>query len=141
MPRTPKINEQHIRDAEEAQRLGLTYDLTSGYIGVGRSTFYSWLSKGRKSPGSIYGRFVDALERGRAKGAALSLARIQKAAREGQWTADAWLLERRHGYRKDQPPADQDVVQADAGESSLETARQAMRRTLRRLSREDESDS
>ena len=140
MPRTPKINEQHIRDAEEAQRLGLTYDLTSGYIGVGRSTFYSWLSKGRKSPGSIYGRFVDALERGRAKGAALSLARIQKAAREGQWTADAWLLERRHGYRRDQP-IDQDAVQNDASESSLETARQAMRRTLRRLSREDESDS
>ena len=133
MPRPPKITEQHIRDAEEAQRLGLTYDLTSGYIGIGRSTFYSWLARGRKTPGGIYGRFVDALERGRAKGAALSLARIQRAAQGGQWQADAWILERRHGYRKESSETDASTDKVPPDESTLETARRAARRTLRSM--------
>jgi hypothetical protein len=133
MPRPPKITEQHIRDAEEAQRLGLTYDLTSGYIGIGRSTFYSWLAKGRKTPGGVYGRFVDALERGRAKGAALSLARIQRAAQGGQWQADAWILERRHGYRKESSDVDASIDKSPPNDSTIDTARRAARRTLKTI--------
>jgi hypothetical protein len=115
------ITEQHIKDAEEAMRLGLTYELGASYIGVGRTTFYRWLSRGEREPGSIFCRFWDAVKRGEAKGAALSLARIQRAAkgstdRAAAWQADAWLLERRHGYRRDAPPV---VEQApEQGKSS-----------------------
>jgi hypothetical protein len=101
MARPTKLTDKHIKDVEEAMRLGLTYALASGYVGVSESTFYAWLSKGQTKPRSNYGRFREALKRGQSKAAALSLARIQRAANNGSWQADAWLLERRFGYRKD----------------------------------------
>ena len=101
MARPSKISPQRIKDAEEAMRLGLTLELAASYIGITKPTWYAWMAKGKSDPDSIFGQFFAAVKRGEAKGAALSLARIHRAAQAGTWQADAWLLERRHGYRRD----------------------------------------
>ena len=89
---------EHCKRAEEAMRLGLTYELCAAYIGVGRSTFFNWLKKGKAQKSGIYVQFRDAVRRGEAQGAAMSLATIAQSARAGEWKAAAWLLERRHQY-------------------------------------------
>ena len=100
MPRPTKLTARHIRDVEQAMQLGLTYALASGYIGIGESTMYAWLARGREQPKSMYGKFREALKRGQAKAAAVNLAHIQRAADDGSWQAAAWILERRFGYQK-----------------------------------------
>lgn len=92
--------DDHCKRAEEAMRLGLTYELCAAYIGIGRSTFFNWLKKGKAQKSGIYAQFRDAVRRGEAQGAAMSLATIAQSARAGQWQAAAWLLERRHQYIK-----------------------------------------
>ncbi len=96
--RPTTLTHKIIHDAEDAQRLGLTFELTIGYLGVPRSTFYKWLRRGRAEKGTIYAEFVNALQKGASRGAALSLARLQRAAKGGAVNVDMWLLERCRGY-------------------------------------------
>lgn len=100
MARHTICTDDHCKRAEEAMRLGLTHELCAAYIGIGRSTYFKWLKRGRAEESSIYARFRDAVRRGEAQGAAMSLATIAQSARAGQWQAAAWLLERRHQYIK-----------------------------------------
>lgn len=100
MARHTICTDDHCKRAEEAMRLGLTHELCAAYIGIGRSTYFNWLKKGRAQESGIYARFRDSVKRGEAQGAAMSLATIAQSARAGQWQAAAWLLERRHQYIK-----------------------------------------
>jgi hypothetical protein len=105
--RPPSITAAHVKGAHEARRLGMTLSLTADYIGIHERALYLWKEKGEAgstAAGGLYVQFAQALKRGAADGAALSLGRIQKKAREGVWTADAWLLERVHGYRVNAAP-------------------------------------
>jgi hypothetical protein len=54
-----------------------------------------------KDPNSEYVKFVHDVDMAEAQGAIKSLALIQSAAMSGSWQAAAWLLERRHGYRRE----------------------------------------
>lgn len=125
MPRgsPPTITAAHVKGALDARRLGMTLSLTADYIGINERALYVWKEKGEAgstAAGGLYVQFAQALKRGSAEGAALSLGRIQKAAREGTWTADAWLLERIHGYRvnaaPEAPPAPEKGEEADTGD-------------------------
>ncbi len=106
----------------EASRLGLTRKLAAAYAGVDVSTVYRYLEKGRKARRGQFREFYDAVKRAESEGAAESMQVIGDAARgsktvvqcpecesdvelvrPGQWTAAAWILERRHGYRKGGP--------------------------------------
>lgn len=113
MARPSKISPQHVKDAEEAMRLGMTHELASAYIGIAESTFYEWLSHARNGRGGLYQRFSEAVSRGRAKCAALSLARIHKGAQE-DWRAAAWIMERRYGYHRKTEQAVEIAPQASA---------------------------
>ena len=70
----------------------MTYKLAAQYAGMGESTLWDWLGK---DPG-----FLEACKDAEGQNAAQALACIIKAAQNGNWTAGAWLLERRHGYTK-----------------------------------------
>lgn len=82
----------------EAISLGLTHELAAKYAGIGRSTFYLWIEKGRAQEDGPYRAFVEALDEAEAKNAARCMAEVLKAAKAGTWQAAAWLMERRHGY-------------------------------------------
>ena len=98
--RPTKCDTQKILDAERIQKLGATDVMTAEYLGIQTSTFYEWIKKGERDPSSVYGQFAEAIKRGRSQCGIVNLATIQAAARAGTWTAAAWMLERRFGYRQ-----------------------------------------
>jgi hypothetical protein len=86
--RTPENRAKII----QGLKLGMTYKLAAQYAGMSTQTLWDWISKDPD--------FSDACKDAEGHNAAQALATIIKAAREGNWTAGAWLLERRHGYTK-----------------------------------------
>jgi hypothetical protein len=97
---------ERITRAEQAAKLGATRAIMAQYIGVSEPTFYRWMSTGRDSGTQPYRELYERVKAAEGECAVQSLALIKKAAmggkgRPGSWQAAAWLLERRHGYRKD----------------------------------------
>jgi len=62
--------------------------------GVGRSTYFSWMKRGKDEPESIYGEFLDSMEKAAAWSEARDVQLITEASRKN-WTAAAWRLERK----------------------------------------------
>lgn len=85
---TPELQARIV----EALKLGATRRLAADYAGIGESTLRLWLSR----TGPVYSSLLAAVKEAEAKGSVGALAKIQKAATDGQWQAAAWLLERRH---------------------------------------------
>ncbi|MAF25753.1 hypothetical protein CL634_09305 [bacterium] len=100
----------------EALSLGCTHELAAKYAGIGESTFYLWLARGREGR-EEYIDFLEAVKRTEAKCAvgALSIiigqargreAKDGKEAIQPKWQAAAWLLERRYsGYSTNDNPS------------------------------------
>lgn len=111
---TPDLGERFC----EAIRLGMNYKLACGYAGISEPTFYRWMQEAERQGGRKPQReFRDALKSAEAEGAAHSLAVINRAAKDGDWKAAAWILERRHDYRRDYAPVVMDTVTAPIEES------------------------
>lgn len=109
-PNSSKMTPRIIAKICDALAIGATYKSAAQYAGISECTFHNWMKKGRKAR---YGRFHDFVQdveeaKGRAKIGAL--ASIAKAAKDGDWKAAKWLLERREpeGY------ADHNRVKIDA---------------------------
>lgn len=96
-----KFNEARKRKIIEAIALGCTYSLAASYAGVSESTVFRWLSSGREEEEGEYADFYRSVKEAEAISAVRSLGSIVQAARDGNWAAAAWLLERRHGYVKE----------------------------------------
>ena len=97
-----KYNEGlHLR-VVQAVKLGATYEMAAKAGGVTSRTLRAWIAdairNGESSP--FYRLRADVMAADGASGIN-ALASIQKAAKEGKWQAAAWLLERKHGYRRD----------------------------------------
>jgi len=90
-------------------RLGMTYRLACGYAGISETTFYRWLQEADQGHTAQW-EFREAIKASEAEGAAHSLAIINKAGKEGSWQASAWLLERRHCYRRDSAPVVEAII-------------------------------
>lgn len=91
-----------IADVEEAASLGMKNALVADYLGITERALYQWLSRGKSPEGGVYRRFLQAMKRGKARHAADAL---QKIRGDDSWQSSAWMLERVHGYRRDQPAA------------------------------------
>ena len=115
MSRPSKMNKNTIHLLCEAIRMGSTYELACQYAGISEASFYAWRAKGRKAKTGQYLEFLESIKRAEAKGALANLAVIQKSAKDGDWKASAWILERRHGYQKNtntfKQEAESDVVE------------------------------
>jgi hypothetical protein len=98
-----KLNDVTKARLIEGIRLGMTNKLAAQYAGIAESTFYLWRDRARAGDAE-YLELMESLKRAEAQSAAHALAVIKKAAQEGTWSAAAWLLERRHKYRREAPP-------------------------------------
>lgn len=101
--RPSKLTESTQRKIIEAIHLGCTYSIAASYAGIHEATLFKWMARGREGDGGIYEDFYRAIKQAESVNAVRCLASIAQSARDGNWTASAWLLERRHGYIKDFP--------------------------------------
>ena len=92
MGRKTKRTPENRKKVLEGLRLGMTYKLAAQFAGMGERTLWDWIAADPQ--------FSHDCKDAEGHNAAQALATIIKAAREGNWTAGAWLLERRHGYTK-----------------------------------------
>jgi hypothetical protein len=93
MGRPVKLTDEVKTKLLQALAFGATQRLAAEYAGVGESTFRAWMASKR---GAEFLALQAAVKEATAKGSVGALAKIQKAATDGQWQAAAWLLERRH---------------------------------------------
>ena len=91
---TPALQERIV----EALALGTTYEHAAAFGGIDYATFRRWTLAGERQPAGPYGAFQRAVSAAEARAVVSSLALIEKAARDGDWRAAAWKLERRHPH-------------------------------------------
>jgi hypothetical protein len=65
--------------------------------GISEKTYYEWIHKGHQLPGTIYSRFVKAIDQAEAQRESYLIEEIN--ADTTDWKAAAWLLSRRHPSR------------------------------------------
>jgi transposase len=97
MPRKPLPIEPYIEKLEQAILIGATYELAAKYAGISDKTFHTWRKKSETAPDdSPLGQLRERLRQAEGKAAIGWLAKIEKAANEGNWTAAAWKLQKRY---------------------------------------------
>jgi len=118
--RPSKFNADRKKRIIEATRVGSSRPISAAYAGIPLRTLQAWMSRGRRDEdqNSEYAQFVRDVDLAEAQGAIKALALIQSAAMNGSWQAAAWLLERRHGYRREMSlavtvEADSEVLSVD----------------------------
>lgn len=93
--------ESHFRIVQ-AVKLGATNEMAAKAGGISARTLRNWMAdarrNGEKSP---FHQLLLDVEAADGASGINALACIQKAAKEGKWQAAAWLLERKHGFRRD----------------------------------------
>lgn len=106
--RPTRLTDETQRKVCEAVLLGCTYDIAASYAGISQRSLYEWLARGRDGHSKRYKDFYAAVKNAESMNAVRNLASIAQAAKDGNWTAAAWMLERRHGYIKegDRPTID-----------------------------------
>lgn len=85
--RPSKYTPERISAILDAIRLGVPRELAARASGINPDTFYTWQ---KEKP-----EFSDAVNEAEAKSTLALVAKVQKAASDGNWTAAAWMLERR----------------------------------------------
>lgn len=89
--------ELYIDKLEQAILLGATYELAAMYAGVSKRTFERWREKAATAAdGTLLAQLRERLIQAEGRAAIGWLAKIEKAASEGNWQAASWKLERRY---------------------------------------------
>lgn len=88
MPRHTKYTPEIGKRIADAIRLGATYELAAAYGGVSQDSLARWRTR--------FADFAEMLREAEGVGAIGWLARIEQAAKDGDWRAAAWKLERRY---------------------------------------------
>jgi len=97
------LNDEMIEKAKKYISAGNYANVVCQYLGIDESTYYDYINKGKKdienNVESIYTKFSKAIKEAEAEAEMRAVASIQKAGSEGNWTAYAWYLERKHKKR------------------------------------------
>lgn len=88
MARPTKYTEETAKKICDAIRIGATYELAAAYAGISADTFARWRANNAG--------FAEKLREAEGQGAIGWLAKIEKAANDGDWRSAAWKLERRY---------------------------------------------
>lgn len=94
--RPSKLTTERQAEIVKMVKAGVPNATAAQVAGVTESTFYLWMEKGQdpENHDPIYTEFSEAVLRARAEAEAAMVANIRLHARNGDWKADAWLLER-----------------------------------------------
>lgn len=89
----PKLTEELAKEAITLVENGATNQDVINYLGVAEGTFYQWL---RDPKNRAQDALAQGLKKAETKRKLWHLQRIQDAAKNGDWKASAWYLERRY---------------------------------------------
>src|SRR5262245_46793858 len=89
--------EPYIEKLEQAILIGATYELAALYAGISPKTLERWRKQATTAKeGTVLAQLRDRLTQAEGRAAIGWLAKIEKAANEGNWQAASWKLERRY---------------------------------------------
>ena len=88
--RPTKYTPETVDKILKAIAVGAPYTHACNYAGIGFDAFNEWRQK--------YPEFSEQIKEAEGKAAVGWLAKIEKAASDGNWTAAAWKLERRYPH-------------------------------------------
>jgi len=95
----PSATSRHTEEVErliQAIRLGATYKNACNFAGMNFGTFRRWMEKGEKEASGKWHEFFCAVRKAEGEALVNWLALVEKAARDGDWKAAAWKIERRY---------------------------------------------
>ena len=114
----------------QALRLGATFELAAQYGGVSYDTFNNWRKRGEAEldrmarartrtdagPDELpFVQFFEATKAAEADAVVGWLAKIEKAASDGNWQAAAWKLERRYPQDYGRTVVQNEITRRDGG--------------------------
>ena len=102
MGRKSKFTDKYRRKILEATSLGCTRAIACKYAGISESILYEWLKRGREAKSGQFLDFYGEFQRAEAMSAIRSLSCLHTAMNDGDVRAAMFLLERRHGYTKEE---------------------------------------
>ncbi len=115
---TAEVSEKIVR----AIRAGNYPEVAARHAGVHPSTYYRWMERGELEGSAPeddpYRQFRAEVERAIADAEAAEVGLVIKAARDGDWRAAAWLLERRFSDRWGR--GERPVAEADDRDDELD---------------------
>ena len=117
--RRTKLNKARKDAIIKSIKLGATYEIAAESAGIKRSTLYNWLKKGEQENKGNFYTFLDAFKKAEAEAAISALTTINNASLDGDWKASAFLLERRHGYKRDSQHLRSDQITAPKEEEKI----------------------
>jgi hypothetical protein len=98
-----RVKIEHSPDTQErfinAIRAGNYANVAAQYAGIHVATYFRYMQLGAEQTRGVYRDFHDAVKAAEAEAEARAVANVQLAAQQGQWTASAWMLERKHPER------------------------------------------
>jgi hypothetical protein len=95
--RKPIPIEPYIDKLEQAILIGATYELAAMYAGISQRTFARWRAQAETAKeGTPLAALRNRLIEAEGRAAIGWLAKIERAANEGNWQAASWKLERRY---------------------------------------------
>ena len=116
MGRRLKLTPELIEQAAKLIAGGNYASTVFQMLGVGESTWYRWLEKGRDSKGrSIYREFWESIQKAEAAAELRAVSGIVAAGRRN-WTAFAWYLERKYPDRWGRRDKIQQEISGPGGE-------------------------
>lgn len=97
MGRKSLLSESCIDKLEQAILIGATYELAAMFAGISERTFERWRAQMVDAKeGTSLADLRERLRQAEGRAAIGWLAKIEKAATEGNWTAAAWKLQKRY---------------------------------------------
>lgn len=143
MPRrsklTPELQARICKYIEE----GYTIEQSCALSGIGVSTYYRWLEKGRKHKKGKYQEFWEATQTSEQIAEAKILQTILQTAKsdplkniKGDWKAAAWYLERRKPKRWAKTEKLQQDIKADVKKTELQVDIEQARKYFEELEKE-----
>jgi len=102
----PSLSDEKLKVLIASLKNGAYVETACSYAGIGTSSVYRWLERGRVEDERLqngeapnpeetpYWEIWDAIEKARSEATLRNLTLIQTAAQSGSWQAAAWYLER-----------------------------------------------
>ena len=96
--RRTKLTPERQNRIVSAIRVGNYTTVAVAYAGVGRTTFYRWMRRGKRATDGLYRRFYEAVRKANVEAEVRAVAIVQKHMQKS-WRAAIAFLERRFRLR------------------------------------------